>query len=156
MTEQQPKEIIYVDMDGVIVDLEPLIQKYIDAYKFKAESGGLVVDTIPGLFRDPLPMKDALESVKKLFMSPKYDVYILSTAPWDNPSAWTDKRLWIERYLPFMKKRLILSHNKHLNSGDYLIDDRTKNGASQFKGHHILFGGDKYPNWKSVLDFLQP
>jgi hypothetical protein len=34
------------------------------------------------------PMSGALEAVKLL--SPYFD-YILSTAPWENPSAWTDK-----------------------------------------------------------------
>ena len=31
----------------------------------------------------------ALEAVRKL--NEKYDCYILSTAPWRNPSAWSDK-----------------------------------------------------------------
>ena len=49
---------------------------------------------------------------------------------------------------------LILSHPKNLNSGDYLIDDRTKNGADMFKGEHIHFGQDKFPDWESVLEYL--
>ena len=57
----------------------------------------------------------------------KYDIYILSTAPWDNPSAWSDKLEWVKRYLgEVCYKRLILSHHKNLNAGDYLIDDRKK------------------------------
>ena len=51
-------------------------------------------------------------------------------------------------------KRLILTHNKQLNIGDYLIDDRTKNGAGEFTGEHIHFGTEKFPDWKSVLDYL--
>jgi len=51
-------------------------------------------------------------------------------------------------------KRLILSHNKHLNIGDYLIDDRTANGAGQFRGEHIHFGSEKFPDWKAVLSYL--
>ena len=50
--------------------------------------------------------------------------------------------------------QLILSHNKNLNIGDYLIDDRTANGAAQFMGEHIHFGSEKFPNWNSVLDYL--
>ena len=52
------------------------------------------------------------------------------------------------------RKRLILSHNKHLNIGDYLIDDRTANGAGNFTGEHIHFGTEKFPNWDSVLTYL--
>ena len=52
------------------------------------------------------------------------------------------------------KKRVIVSHNKNLMIGDYLIDDRTANGAGEFKGELIQFGTEKYPNWKEVLKYL--
>ena len=42
---------------------------------------------------DPFP--NAIESIHKL--SKKYDLYILSTAPWLNPSA-QDKVDWIHKY----------------------------------------------------------
>ena len=46
----------------------------------------------------------------------------------------------VEKYLgESASKRLILSHNKHLNVGEYLIDHRTANGAGQFSGMHIHF-----------------
>ena len=38
--------------------------------------------------------------------------------------------------------------------GDYLIDDRLKNGAGEFKGELLHFGTAKYPDWKSVLEYL--
>ena len=38
--------------------------------------------------------------------------------------------------------------------GDYLIDDRRFNGASEFQGEWIHFGSEKYPDWKSVLQYL--
>ena len=38
--------------------------------------------------------------------------------------------------------------------GDYLIDDRKFNGASDFKGDWIHFGSEKFPNWQSVLSYL--
>jgi hypothetical protein len=40
--------------------------------------------------------------------------------------------------------------------GDYLIDDRTKNGAGEFSGELIQFGGKDFPDWKSVLNYLKP
>jgi len=39
--------------------------------------------------------------------------------------------------------------------GDYLIDDRTVNGAGEFKGELIQFGTEKFPNWEVVLDYLK-
>ena len=90
--------------------------------------------------------------MKKLFDI--YDVYILSSPGWHNPSAWSDKHAWVVKYLPYMERRLILSSQKHLNAGDYLIDDRYANGAGNFKGELILFGSDDYPGWDEVLGYL--
>ena len=74
------------------------------------------------------------------------DAYILSTQPWGNPSAWTDKYEWVKNFIgESAYKRLILSHRKDLSRGDILIDDGTANGAGQFKGEHIHFGTKKLP-----------
>lgn len=51
-------------------------------------------------------------------------------------------------------KRLILTHHKNLNKGDFLIDDRDKNGAKDFEGEHIWFGKPEFPDWKTVVDYL--
>jgi 5'(3')-deoxyribonucleotidase len=51
-------------------------------------------------------------------------------------------------------KRLIFSHNKNLNKGDFLVDDRTKNGAGEFEGMHIHFGSVKFPDWGFVRSYL--
>ena len=79
-----------------------------------------------------------------------------STAPWDNSSAWSDKVEWVKKYLGANGyKRLILSHHKNLNKGDYLIDDRPcHNGANDFTGELIHFGSEEYPDWKSVSTYL--
>ena len=52
-------------------------------------------------------------------------------------------------------KRLILTHHKNLNLGDYLVDDRTKNGADRFRGEHILFGSPQFPDWLAVTAYLR-
>ncbi len=87
-----------------------------------------------------------------------YDTYILSTAPWMNPTAWSDKLQWVQEHLgDCARKRLILSHHKHLNHGDFLIDDRPNNGAGKFRGVWLWFGeGGVYPDWDSVLARLLP
>mgnify|MGYP000727928084 FL=1 len=54
-----------------------------------------------------------------------------------------------------VRKRLILSHHKHLLIGDYLIDDRRFNGASEFKGEWLHFGSENFRNWNAVLNYLQ-
>ena len=143
-------KILYVDMDNVLVDFSSSFPQLSDAMLEKYADNK---DDIPGIFSLMKPLDGAIDAYKKL--SNRYDTYILSTAPWDNPSAWSDKLIWVKTYLgSHAHKRLILSHNKNLNSGDYLIDDRLRNGAADFKGEHIHFGTRKFPDWQSVLSYL--
>jgi 5'(3')-deoxyribonucleotidase len=121
------KKILYIDMDNVLVDFASGIERLSNETK-QAYEGNL--DDVPGLFSLMEPMPYAIESVK--FLAEYFDVYILSTAPWKNTSAWSDKAAWVKRYFGEEKdsgfyKRLIITHRKDLNRGDYLIDDRTKN-----------------------------
>ncbi len=100
---------------------------------------------------------NAINSVHKL--SSKFDLYILSTAPWLNPSAWIDKINWVHKHFgkdenSIFYKRLIISHHKNLNNGDYLIDDRPNNGAKYFTGKWIHFGSSDFPNWDVVSEYL--
>ena len=129
-------KIVYFDMDGVLVNFESAFIKISNITK-KNYIGHY--DDIPGIFNLMEPNKEILCLFNKMMNDNRYDVYILSSAPWNNPSAWSDKLCWIKKYIPNAQKRLILSHNKHLNKGDYLIDDRLTNGADKFEGELILW-----------------
>jgi CheY-like chemotaxis protein len=90
------------------------------------------------------------------WLAEHFDVYILSTAPWGNPSAWTDKLNWVKTHLGEpARKRLILSHQKDLLRGDYIIDDSTKNGVAEFQGKHIQIGTEPCKDWPAVIDFFK-
>ena len=144
------KKIVYVDMDNVLVDFRSGINRLSPAELSGYEGR---YDEVPLIFSKMDPMKDAIESYARL--CDKFDTYILSTSPWENPTALNDKLEWVKRYLGrYAYKRLILSHNKHLNHGDYLIDDRDKNGADRFTGELILFGSERFPDWGSVMGYL--
>tara|TARA_B100000035_G_C20634582_1_gene393920 strand:+ start:86 stop:523 length:438 start_codon:yes stop_codon:yes gene_type:complete len=141
---------LYVDMDNVIVDFKTGIEKISEEEKVKYEGR---YDEVPRIFSLMDPMEGAIEAFNKL--SSKYDTYILSTSPWNNPSAWQDKIVWVQKFLEKSAyKRLILSHHKNLNRGDYIIDDRVKNGVDKFEGEHIHFGSEKFPNWDTILKYL--
>ncbi len=144
------KKIVYVDMDNVLVDFPSAFDK-VDPALLEEYTGR--VDEIPNIFSLMDPLEGAIEAFN--YLAERCDLYILSTAPWENPSAWSDKLNWVKRYLgPSAHKRLILSHNKNLNRGDILIDDRTANGAGQFKGTFIKFGSAQFPNWESTLPYV--
>jgi 5'-nucleotidase len=144
------KKILYIDMDNVLVDFASAFPKLSSEILTEYDSR---LDDVPDIFSLMEPMPGAVEAFKEL--SEKFDTYILSTSPWANPSAWSDKLIWVKNYLgPSANKRLILSHHKNLNAGDFLIDDRTKNGVNEFKGEHLHFGTQKFPDWNSVVAYL--
>ena len=144
-------KVLYVDMDGVLVDFETGITRLPEEQRLKYEGR---LDEAPGIFGLMSPIPDAIESFIEL--SNIFDTYILSTAPWENETAWVDKLNWVKKHIGrHAHKRLILSHNKHLNAGDFLVDDRDANGAAQFTGEHIWFGKGKFTDWKAVVEYLK-
>ena len=157
------KKILYIDMDGVLVDLETHYKQFFVDNPHLEKKFENCPDHIPGIFREPPPIKGAIEAVKKLHNSGKYDMYIATSAPWGNPQSLTDKRFWLEDYFgDLFHKKLFTTHRKDLLIGDYLIDDRLKNGAGDFKGKLLRFGYDwendnkpnDFPTWKNILDYL--
>lgn len=148
-------KILYVDMDNTLVDfgarlgsIDPVLRE-----RYRGRE-----DELPGLFALMPPVPGALEAFREL--SAVFDTYILSTAPWGNPSAWQHKVEWVHVHLGIDRgtpayKRLILSHHKHLNAGDFLIDDRPgHNGADRFGGEVIPFGSPEFADWPSVVKYL--
>ena len=146
------KPIIYIDMDGVLVGFTSALTKVSPEMleKFAGE-----YDNIPGVFALMDPMPGALEAVDKL--KEKYDLYILSSSPWENPTALGHKLAWVKKYFGgdgqenIFFRKVIFSSVKQLSRGDILIDDRTANGAGDFSGRLIQFGSDEFPDWQAIL-----
>jgi len=134
------KKIIYIDLDDVVAGCNVDYSK--GKYKQK------------GFFKNLEPCPNAVNSVSQLFRNANFEVYFLSTPSWSVPDSWGAKRIWVENYFGALAhKRLILSHNKGLNSGDYLIDDNINN-AKGFDGEFIHFGSSTFPDWDSVMNYL--
>jgi 5'(3')-deoxyribonucleotidase len=142
------KKIVFVDMDGVLCDFGAFLEKMTSKGMNKFQ-----VFKMLGVFEDLNPILGAVDAFHLL--DQYFDVYILSTPLWSNPDSWKGKRIWVEKYLgKAAKKKLILSHNKGLMRGDYLIDDREANGVLDFEGEHIKFGEGEYIGWNEVLNYL--
>ena len=150
------KPKLFLDMDNVLVDTL-LILNAIDM-------GGETVakpDQIPGIFRDLPPVPGALDAVNKL--RDYYELYILSTAPWQNASAWQDKLIWLQHHFgddeksPFYK-RVILAHDKSLSRTPeaILVDDRPYHGASgwddaKMDSQWVQYGYEPKMTWQTGL-----
>ncbi|VEI57535.1 Uncharacterized protein conserved in bacteria [Pasteurella multocida] len=148
------KPLLYVDIDNVLVDFKSGIDQLPEEVQIEYQGR---LDEVPNIFSLMKPMENAIQSL--YILDKYYDIYILSTSPWGNPTAWIDKLNWIQHYFgkekdSLLYKRLILSHHKNLNKGDYIIDDRTANGVDKFEGEHIHFGSEQYPNWQIVTEAL--
>ena len=133
------KPILLIDMDGVLAEN--------NAEDFKTQKYK------KGFFLNKKPLKGAVEAFKLL--SEQYNCHIVSTPVWSNPDCWKEKREWVEQYLgKEAYKKLTLTHNKHLMIGAILIDDRIVHGVDKFKGKHIHFGQEQFPDWDTVLTEL--
>ena len=137
------KKIIYIDMDGVIANFAKAAEelgnphrpdKYVDYRNF---------ELIPGA-------QKALIKLNKDF-----DIFIASTPPWDRPEEWGDKREWLAKHFPWLKRKLILTHRKDLLIGDILIDDTRWRGQPDFQGDWFWFNKDwDTRDWKACLEWI--
>ena len=150
-------------MDGVLVDLQKEIDDWaLDNPTLFEKYYTKNPDTIPNLFKNPRPIEKSIESVLKLIECGKYDIFIATASPNDNETSASEKILWIKKYFgDIFDRKIFILHRKDLLMGDYLIDDRLANGASEFKGELLPFGYNyetktvnKYPDWDSILEKL--
>lgn len=157
------KKILYLDIDGVLANfdkaveaLSPGINSAEQRQNHEAHKQKILelCQCNPTIFEELEPIDGALEAVDELFHL--YDVYFLSSPMWFLPASFVGKRNWLEKHFGEKSvRRLTLTHRKDLCLGDYLVDDRTINGAARFGGRFIHFGSEEFPDWKTTLAFLE-
>ncbi|TFB71346.1 hypothetical protein E3O06_13480 [Cryobacterium glaciale] len=148
------KKILYIDLDNTLVNVQSGIDRLTNAEYSRYEKR---LDEVPGIFARMEPISGAIDAFHILAQS--FDTYILSMAPWGNASAWQHKLEWVQEHLGAdvggpAYKRLILSHHKHLNRGDFLVDDGSAIGADRFEGELIKFLTPLFPDWNTVTRYL--
>jgi 5'-nucleotidase len=189
------KPILLIDMDGVIADfyghfLSIWREKYPDRVYVKpedvtafyletlypAEYSQDILDILraPGFFANLPPMPGAIEALKKLDEEGKFEIYLCSTPDSDsvNHNCASEKMRWVERHLgKKWVKDVILTHDKTLVQGDFLIDDKPNiNGLRKPSWMQIMFqhaynkdvygfhmnGWDKWPGVEEyILDIVK-
>lgn len=144
--------LVYIDMDDVLCDFSGAQERALEV-----NPGIQFPQSQYGFYTDLLPIDGAVESVKYLIKSEKFDPYILTAPSVRNPLSYTEKRVWVEKYfgLEFVE-RLIICSNKGLLRGDALVDDRLDGrGQEGFTGEVIHFGSPKFPDWNSAMRGLK-
>ena len=136
------KLTIFLDMDGVLANFEKAAAQIPDV---KRPDEVLDFSTFE-------PMPGAIDAVEKI-IAMGHDVFIATTPPWNNPSAWGQKRDWVEEHLPQLKRKMFLTHRKDLLKGDILVDDSTYRGQYDFEGTFMHFG--KHFDWDMVVNTIE-
>lgn len=150
MKENKKKKLLF-DQDGVLADFmkryNMIESRYSGDIKFPQSQ--------VGFFSRLEPINGAIEAFEKLQNCGKYKCYILTRPSIKNIHCYTEKAEWIREYLgEDMLENMIISCDKSMVKGDYLIDDVTVHGQTEFEGEHIHFGQEEFPNWDSVLNYL--
>ena len=138
---------IYVDMDGVLANFDKAADEHPDNGT-KSFRPDLILD-----FSKFEVMPGAKEAVKKL-LDMGHDLFIATTPPWSHPDSWGQKRNWVEKHFPALKRKMVLTHRKDLLIGDILIDDTMWRGQPDFQGTWFHFG-DNGMDWKYVVEGIK-
>jgi len=121
------KKRLFVDMDGTLAVFHPVNR----------------IETLyqRGYFLNLEPISGVLAAVKQIVrQNPKIEVNILSAYLSDSHYSYTEKMAWLNKYLPEVEndRRVLVpigcdkraAVKGGLQSGDFLLDDYTKNLAS--------------------------
>lgn len=146
------KKIVYVDMDHTLCDFSASYLKYKEDFPQV-----IYPHSIPGFFLGLNPMPDAIEVFEWLGAQSNIDLYILTAPSVRNPASYTEKRQWVEKHLGIdAAYKLIISPNKGLSLGDYLIDDYIEGkGQENFRGKVLQFGSSEYSDWKAIKRYFE-
>lgn len=178
-------KIVLVDMDGVLADFnKELLKRFKERYpnklqipfeqlkthntedNYEREDREIIRNIYhePGFVKSLEPIPGGLEAIKE--MSSRWDVVICTAFLKKYENCIGEKFEWIHNYLGNeWIKRMILTRDKTLVNGDYLIDDKPEqNGVCKPTWEHVLYSQpynaqitDKrrltWKNWKEILGF---
>jgi len=141
------RKIVYIDMDDTLFQFKEAHSAFKILYGVEFPQG------LTGFWLSLNPIEGAVEAVNSLRARDDLDVHILTAPSVYNPHSYMEKRQCIEKHFDYeFCHKLILSPDKGLLKGHFLIDDCTEGkGQEGFDGQVIQFGSDEYPDWDSVI-----
>lgn len=150
--ENLKKQILYVSIDNVLCDFSSTTIK-VEEKDIQKNKHRQKLD--PDIYAIAKPTAKAINALREL--SKMYDIYILSSAPCNNPAIWSAKLEWVIKNLgKEISKRLIISNHQELCKGDFLIISKRDIKKTYFEGRIIGFGSRNFPDWDSILEYLMP
>jgi len=172
------KQILAIDMDGVLADTETQYIKWYqkefgveispDTLAGKPEGEGFPEKeaiwrflNTPGFFRTLPLMPGAVEAVAELMNH--FEIYIVSAAM-EFPLSLPEKFDWLKEHFSFIPwTNIVFCGNKSIIRADYLIDDHLKN-LDNFKGKALMFHAShnttvthhqRVKNWPEIVILLK-
>ena len=143
---------VYVDMDYILYDFDTAYRRSKSNFSEIAYS-----HSQPDFFVGLKPLSSALATFNWLNDKEHFDLSVLTAPSVWNPQPFTEKRLWIEKYLGLdMAYKLMLSPNKSLLKGGFLIVDRDKGkGQDFFEGKLLHFRNSDYSDRASIKFYIR-
>ena len=132
---------------------------YDDRHAGMSKNKKRIYITLEGLLAVTVPCKEVADTFE---LSPEasnainilnshYDCYIVtSVAPLDKTSLCSDRPSWIAK---LFGNRIVMTDCKSILNGDILIDSNNDT-KDNFEGEVIRIGSIEFPDWKSILKYL--
>lgn len=151
--------ILYLDLDGVIVDFDGCVEKMVGHPKASRDEVRHCMRK-PGFFRNLKPLPGALAAVAELEALIPGRIRILSAVPHSDPDladvARADKLAWLREYLPSLESNAEIVSDKGTigTPEDYLLDDNILwNGTPNFPGTVVEFKGPQ--DWITMITIIK-
>lgn len=171
------KTVVLLDMDGVLVDIENgWLRRWRELYPDRfflprdKRTTFYVEDEYPKIFADDIraiwheegfffnqePMPGAVEAVQEMWNA-GLELWVCSTPTASDFSA-KEKQQWVNKFFPALRRRVILTKDKTMVRGDYLIDDKSNiTGIYEPEWKHLLFADCRnqglftWENWRNWI-----
>lgn len=153
-------KILLCDMDDVIADF----------YKAaRCSSTGRIMEELmwtPRFFLNLEPIPAAQWAITQLEKM-GFEVWICTQPLAGHAESYSDKALWIQKYFPSLYKRIIMTQDKGLKFGHYLIDDNAPKWKEKFENNggmfiHFPYGGYNQKDmhnpeelWYDIVDMFK-